>query len=205
MTNYKLTYFDFDGGRAESVRITFHAAGIEFEDHRISFPEFGETRGGFRFTAVPVLEVDGDAVTQSNGMLRYIGKQAGLYPEDGLQAMYCDEALGAVEDSYHKTVSTFFLEGDELIEARKKLVEHWLTPYLKGLNEILLRGGGEYFADGCLTVADLKVFVHIRSLLNGTLDHVSTDLVPQLAPALVEHHSRIEGEPVVVAYYNSRS
>ena len=204
MTTYKLTYFDFDGGRAEPVRIAFHAAGIEFVDHRISFPEFGEMRHGFRFTAVPVLEIDGIAVTQSNGMLRYIGKQTGLYPEDDLQALYCDEALGVVEDSYHKIVSTFFLEGDELIEARKKLVDNWLTAYLKGLDEVLTRGGGEYFADNRLTVADLKVFVQVRSLLNGTLDHVPADLVKQLAPALVEHQTRIESDPIVVAYYNSR-
>ena len=65
MTSYKLTYFDFDGGRAEPIRIAFHTAGIKFEDNRLSFPEFGEMRQSTRFNSVPVLEIDGAAVTQS--------------------------------------------------------------------------------------------------------------------------------------------
>jgi len=93
MTTYKLTYFDFDGGRAEPIRIAFHAAGVEFEDERISFADFGKMRGNTRFNSVPVLEIDGTAITQSNAMCRYVGKMAGLYPEDDLQALYCDEAL----------------------------------------------------------------------------------------------------------------
>jgi glutathione S-transferase len=205
MSTYKLTYFDFDGGRAEPIRIAFHAAGIDFEDDRLSFSEFGEMRHETRFNALPVLEVDGTAITQSNGMSRYIGKLAGLYPEDDLQALYCDEALGAVEDAYHHIVRTFGLEGDELKEAREKLAGGWLALYLRGLDEMLTRGGGAYFAANRLTVADLKVFVQIRSLLNGTLDHVPTDLVQRLAPNLVEHHARIESDPVVAAYYSSRS
>jgi glutathione S-transferase len=205
MTTYKLTYFDFDGGRAEPVRIAFHAAGVEFEDHRITFPEFGEMRSKFRFTAVPVLEVDGAAVTQSNGMLRYIGKQGGLYPEDNLQALYCDEALGVVEDAYHKMSRTFFLEGDALKQARQEFIDNWLTLFLKGLDEMLSRGGGQYFADNRLTVADLKVFIYLRHLISGNLDHVPADLVEKLAPALAQHHSRIEADPVVAAYYSSRS
>ena len=59
MTSYKLTYFDFDGGRGETIRIAFHAAGIDFEDIRWSFPEFSEMRHEVRFSAVPVLEIDG--------------------------------------------------------------------------------------------------------------------------------------------------
>ncbi len=205
MTNYKLTYFDFDGGRAEPLRIAFHAAGIDFEDHRISFPEFGEMRGSLRFNAVPVLEIDGTVVTQSNAMNRYIGKMAGLYPTDELQALYCDEVMEALEDLLHYIVQTFFLEGDELKEAREKLVDGWLSVFLKGLDELLVRGGGEYFADEALTMADLKTFVQIRSLCAGNLDHVPTDIVQRLAPGLVKHKERIESDPRVLAYYAARA
>lgn len=204
MANYKLTYFDFDGGRAEPLRIAFHAAGIDFEDHRISFPEFGEMRGDLRFNAVPVLEIDGTVVTQSNAMNRYIGKMAGMYPTDDLQALYCDEVMDALEDLLHYIVQTFFLEGDELRLAREKLVDGWLAVFLKGLDELLVRGGGEYFADKALTMADLKTFVQIRSLCAGNLDHVPTDIVQRLAPGLVEHKERIESDPRVIAYYAAR-
>ena len=203
MANYKLTYFDF-GGRAEPVRIAFHAAGIEFEDNRLSFPEFGEARSRLRFNSVPVLEIDDTVVTQSNGILRYVGKMAGLYPENALQALYCDEAMGAIEDLLHYIVQTFGLEGEELKAARQKLVDGWLSTYVKGLGELLKRGGGEYLADNRLTVADLKVSMQIKSLLDGVLDHVPTDLVQNLAPALVAHNERVQNDPIVVAYYASR-
>ena len=45
----------------------------------------------------------------------------------------------------------------------------------------LVAHGGQYFADGRLTVADLKVFVWIRHLTSGQLDHVPVDL-PDQAP-----------------------
>ena len=57
MSHYKLTYFDFDGGRGEPVRIALHAAGIDFEDHRIPFEEFMQMRPTMRFTCTPVLEM----------------------------------------------------------------------------------------------------------------------------------------------------
>jgi len=205
MSKYKLTYFDIDGGRAEPIRIAFHTAGITFEDHRISFPEFGEMRSGTRFNSVPVLEIDGAQVTQSNALNRYVGKMAGLYPTDDLQALYCDEVLDALEDISHYIVQTFGLQGEELKLAREKLVDGWLSTYLRGLDELLTRGGGEYFADSQLTLADLKVFVLIRSLCSGNLDHVPADIVQRVAPDLVAHQKRISTEPRVAAYYASRS
>ena len=204
MPDYKLTYFDFDGGRGEPVRIAFHAAGIEFEDERWSFPDFQEKRGDTPFNAVPVLEIDGTPITQSSSMCRYVGKLAGLYPDDPLQALYCDEAMDAAEDLTHFIVRTFGLEGDELKKAREELVAGWITTFLTGLSGLLERGGGEYFADGRLTVADLKVFLITQWLASGGLDHVPTDVVSTVAPKLADHYSRIKSDPIVTAYYESR-
>lgn len=205
MPGYTLTYFDFDGGRGEPIRIAFHVAGIDFEDNRLSFREFSEMRQGTRFNSLPVLEIDGAAVTQSNALCRYVGKMAGLYPADDLQALYCDEVLDALEDINHYIVPTFGLEGEGLRLAREKLADGWLSVYLKGLGELLARGGGRYFADNGLTVADLKAFVQTRWLRSGSLDHIPTDLVQRLAPGLVEHQQRIEVDSRVAAYYATRS
>ena len=204
MTTYKLTYFDFDGGRGEPIRIAFHYGGIEFEDDRISFEEFMKMRESTRFNSLPTMEIDGNVVTQTNAMLRHVGKKVGLYPEDEMQAYYCDEPMDAVEDMLHRIVATFGLEGEELRKAREELAAGWLTTFIKGLDELLERGGGEYFADNRLTVADLQVFVQTRSLASGTLDHVPTDFVEQIAPALAKHRDRVAADPIVTAYYATR-
>jgi glutathione S-transferase len=122
-----------------------------------------------------------------------------------VQALYCDEAMDAVEDLLHQIVQTFGLKGHELKAAREKLASGWISIYVKGLAEILERAGGEYFADNRLTVADLKVFVQIRSLRAGTLDHIPTDLVDKLAPGLVKHEERVGNDPIVTAYYAARA
>ena len=201
MTQFKLIYFDFDGGRAESIRLAFHIGGIDFEDVRLKFPEFREAQPSFRFHALPLLEIDSQPITQSNAHLRYVGKLAGLYPTDDLQALYCDEAMGAVEDVGHAVGKTLGLQGDALKQAREEFVQGRLATYIKGLDELLARGGGQFFADGRMTVADLKVFVETRTLAKGTLDHVPTNIVEELAPALAEHRERIANDPRVVAYY----
>jgi len=205
MSGYKLTYFDFDGGRGQPIRVALHAAGIEFVDNRLSFAEFGEMRESTRFSALPVLNIDNEAVTQSSAILRYVGKMAGLYPADDLQALYCDEVMDAVEDLSHHMGTTFGLQGEELRLAREKLVDGWLSIFLRGLDELLSRGGGEYFAANSLTVADLKASYVIRWLCSGSLDHIPADIVQQVAPGLVDHQQRVESDSRVVAYYAARS
>ena len=60
-------------------------------------------------------------------------------------------------------------------------------------------------AGDALTVADLKTFVTVRALRSGSLDHVPTDLVGNVAPNLAAHQERIGQEPVVEAYYADRA
>ncbi|NKB76998.1 MAG: glutathione S-transferase [Gammaproteobacteria bacterium] len=203
MTDYKLTYFDMNAGRGEPLRIAMHIANIQFEDVRWTFSEFSANRNSLRFNAVPTLEIDGAAFTQSNALSRYIGKMADLYPSDPVQALYCDEVLEALEDLSHHLVQTFGLEGDEFKAAREKFTDTRLTTFTKGFEELLSRGGGNYFSDNRLTIADLKMMVTIRSFRSGNLDHVPVDFIDNFTPSLVDFQNRIEQLPQVVAYYAS--
>jgi hypothetical protein len=55
---YKLTYFPVCG-RGGPLRQAFTIAGVNFEDERITFPEFGARKAAdaFPYGMVPVLEV----------------------------------------------------------------------------------------------------------------------------------------------------
>ena len=201
MTQLKLSYFDMHGGRGEPVRLALAIGGIAFEDHRFAFPEFAEIRKTVPFGQVPVMHVDGALVTQSDAILRYAGKLAGLYPTDAYQALLCDEVAYVVEENGVKLGPTFSMKGEEQKAARLALVNGSMPRYLAWLQTQLLANGGEYFADKRLTVADLKVFVDVRGLNSGRLDHVPADLVATVAPALNAHMDRIAKLPAVVAYY----
>ena len=204
MPKLVLTYFDFDGGRGEPARLALHIAGIAFEDRRIPFREWAPRRDSTPFRALPVLEVDGTVVTQSNSINRYVGKLAGLYPKDDWQALLCDEVMDAVEDMDVPIGNTIDLEGEAKKKARAELAAGLIPRYLGQLNARLKAAGGEYFADKRLTVADLKAWMMVRWLRSGVLDHIPTDLVDLHAPALVKHAERLAGQPKIAAYYASR-
>jgi len=148
-----------------------------------------------------VLEVDGQTLAQSNAINRYVGTLADLYPSDAWQAALCDEVMEAVEDINTKLAGTFFLREEEKKTQRKALVEGPIPFYLTRLQQRLEAHGGRYFAGDRLSVADLKVFVWIRHLKSGVLDHVPADLPDRVAPKLVEHYERIKNDPRVKAYY----
>jgi len=201
MPQLKLSYFDIHGGRAEPARLAMAIGGIAFEDHRFAYPEFADVRKTTPFNQVPVLHVDGVQITQCDSILRYVGKLANLYPAAPYQALLCDEVMYVVEEAAVKLGPTYRMTGDAQKEARLSLVNGHMPLYLGWLETQLKTHGGEYFADNRLTVADLKVFVDVRGLNSGRLDHVPTDLVEQVAPLLNVHAKRIAELPAVVQYY----
>ena len=122
MNQLKLTYFDFSGGRAEPARLAMHFRGIPFEDYRFAPSDFAEVRKATPLNQVPTLHVNDVQITQSDAITRYVGKLAGLYPEDAFQALLCDEVMGALEDINIKIGASFGLKGDDLKNARDALV-----------------------------------------------------------------------------------
>jgi glutathione S-transferase len=201
MPKLKLTYFDFHGGRGEPARLALSMGGIPFEDDRVSPSDWEQRKPNTPFGALPVLEVDGQTLAQSNAINRYVGKLTDLYPTDAWQAALCDEAMEAVEDINTKLGSTMFLPDEEKKVQRKALVDGPLSFYLSSLQRRLEAHGGRYFSADRLTIADLKVFVWIRHLRSEALDHIPADLPDRIAPKLVEHYQRVNSDPRIQAYY----
>src|SRR5215813_13877063 len=163
MSKLKLTYFDFHGGRGELARLALSIAGIPFEDDRAPGADWPRRKPSTPFGSLPVLEVDGAIVTQSNGINRYVGKPADLYPSDPWPAALCDEAMEAVEDIISKvSAATFSLPEDQKKAQGQALADGPITFFLTHLQQRLEAGGSQYFAGGWLSVADLRVFVWIR-------------------------------------------
>src|SRR5215216_3883280 len=72
MSGPKLTCFDFDGGRGECARLAFAIGGVPFIDDRVPFTAWKDRKADTPFGALPVLQVDGRTVAQSNGINRYV-------------------------------------------------------------------------------------------------------------------------------------
>src|SRR5437867_1923615 len=143
MAKLKLTYFDFHGGRGEPARLALAIGGIEFEDDRIPLQEWPRRKAGTPFGVLPVLEVDGQIVTQSNGINRYVGKLTDLYPADPWQAALCDEAMEAVEDITSEVSATFSLPEDQKKAQRQALADGPIPFFLTRLQQRLEAGGGQ--------------------------------------------------------------
>lgn len=204
MSDLKLTYFDFHGGRGEPVRLALSMGAVPFEDDRVAIADWPQRKGGTPYGAVPVLQVEGKTLAQSNAITRYVGKLTGLYPSDFWQAALCDEAMEAVEDVFQQIGPTLFLPEEEKKARREALAESTFPLFLKQLNKSLSDAGGRYFADDRLTIADLKVAMLVRQLNSGMLDHVPTDLVEREAPELLEHFRRVMNDPSIKGYYAKR-
>lgn len=204
MPKLVLTYFDIDGSRGEVARLAMQLAGIPFEDRRIPRKDWAAVRDNMPFQSLPILEVDGKVIAQSNTINRYVGKLAGLYPKDDWNAARVDEVMDAVEDISIMISRTFALEGEAKKLAREALAAGSIARFLQQLEARLKAGGGEWFVENRLTVADLKCHLFVRWLKSGMLDHVPADIVDQHAPLLAKHMDRVRSQPKIAAYYAAR-
>lgn len=182
MSNLKLrlSYFPFPG-RGGPIRDALNIGGIPFEDAHVPPDQFMRRKaaGEFPFGSLPVLDVETPAgkvtAAQSNALLRFVGRQTGLYPvDDPLRALKVDEALDFAEDFYH-LIAPSMAESDvgKRMAMRKVLAEEGLPRWAGYLDKLLVANGRTGFVVGSsLTVADLKLHWVVDKLTNGTLDGI---------------------------------
>ena len=131
---------------------------------------------------VPLLEVDGKILTQSQAIAPYCAKLAGIYPTDPFEAAKCDEVTQLInQDIRERTISPAMKEPDAEKKAamRKELGEEKLPAKFKILESFLQPSG--YFCGDSITIADLHAVGPSRSPLPQPLlctQHVLLDVRP---------------------------
>ena len=176
----KLTYFDFPG-RAEAIRDALRIGGIAFTDARVSHAEFRALRdaGALPFDSLPVLELaDGTVIGQSNTLLRYVGRLAGLMPTAPSEALRVEALLDSAEDFGGRVSSSIRTPDEALrIALSEELVRVWLPQWCRLLERSLAVDGKGWLVGSTLTIADLKLVHWFDKLTNGSLTGIPTDLL----------------------------
>jgi len=157
----KYHYFPFEGPRGGSITYALFHGDIQFEDERVAPQNWPEKRDSYPLKSLPVLEVNGKTYTQSNAILKFVGRLTGLYPKEcpGHQ-LQVDEVLDILEEIIAGFAAPMFkkMKAQQDFSAEKAtLVEHF-PKFLAGFETLLTRNGASPYVTGNkITVADIKL------------------------------------------------
>uniref|UniRef100_A0A6B2LJZ0 GST N-terminal domain-containing protein n=1 Tax=Arcella intermedia TaxID=1963864 RepID=A0A6B2LJZ0_9EUKA len=163
--------------------MAFRLAGVPFEDIRIPLSEWPQRKAAFPFGTVPVLEVDGRQLSNSNTILHYVGKAVGMQCGDAFQMAKADEFMNLVEEFVTAVFQALFrappAEKAQLVEELQKGA---VPRYLGWIEKTLAENGGTFSVGPELSVADLKLYPAMQAVLAGkAFPAPSLDPYPTLA------------------------
>ncbi|CAD7699072.1 unnamed protein product [Ostreobium quekettii] len=193
----KLTYFEARG-RAEPARLALCIGGVDFEDVRVNGEQFEKLKTSLPFGQLPVLEVDGEVITQSIAQQIYVGKLTGLYPQDPLAALRVDECQMLVVDLTDLIVPSLIeQDADKKAAMRKTLAEETLPKWFGMIEARLQSRGWSHAAGNELTVADLALYNFMMWIKRGVLDGIPSTIVdacPKLSAVVeaVDSHPKVK-------------
>lgn len=210
----KLVYFGIPA-LGEPLRLLLALGDFDWEDVKVTFPQWSELKGSSRWGQMPLLQVDGRELAQTKAIARFLAKQVSvdggraLYPSDLVAAYEVDEFVDAFEDVRGKLVPTFSIQDQAEKESARAAL---LAPGTGAAAQLLakLEAHCGTAASGCMvgsatTLADVWCFFFLNFLRCGFWDGISPDSVSAVHyPKLFAVERRVAALPKVAAYYGAK-
>ncbi|MDB4993485.1 MAG: hypothetical protein JWM74_917 [Myxococcaceae bacterium] len=199
MNKPRLIYLDAPISRGEECRLALHVAGVEFEDVRVKRDEWIALKPTTPFGSIPVLEMPGQRpLAQSNAILTLIGRLHGIHPKDDAEAAQHEAMMCHVEDLRATLGPAIRIaDPDEKKRVREELAATYLPAWAASTEKHI--GDGPFLAGAKLHVADLKLYMVVRWLSAGTLDHIPAAVFAKF-PKLVRLHDAVRDDARVRAW-----
>ena len=124
----KIVYFDFQG-RAQALRYILAAAGVEFEDVRLTFEQWGADKANKTYgdgVQLPVyIDDDGKIFSQSLATMKYLASKHGFAPTNDDALFESEWMIDTFEDcgKHPKFYPVLFGENPSE-EDQKEIIEH---------------------------------------------------------------------------------
>jgi len=164
----KLPYICFLISRP--VRFVFAYAGVEYEDVRLPKDDtWAEAKKTFTWGTVPVLEVDGQQLGQSNAILRYVAKKHNLAGDNDFESAKADEMVEAMNDLKKAAFAPFYEKDEAKKEELVATFKNETVPkYFKVWEKVLESNGGKLVGNN-FTYADFSIasYIDVINDLNG--------------------------------------
>lgn len=187
-----LTYFDFPGGRGEASRLAFHLSGAEWVDDRFG-GDWTAKKPTTPFGGLPTLELPGRGViSQCNAILSWIGREHGLLPTDSWEAARHEAILNAVETLRAEIATTGKSDEAEKRTAREAFAAGYFQRWATNVSEQIQ---GPFVGEE-ISVADLKLYVALRSYSTGVYDFVPTNILESF-PKITGLIAAVEAVPKI--------
>ncbi|MGB5068276.1 MAG: glutathione S-transferase family protein [Albidovulum sp.] len=200
MSKIRVTYFDFAGSRGEEVRLALTIAGVDFDDNRVSHDDFAQLKPGLPFGALPVLDMEGHpTLGQSNAILRLIGRQHGLHPDDPFEAARHDALMDATEDLRQRISPTMRMTDPAAKKAARAALSRDYIPQWAGHVDRQI-GAGPFVAGDRPSVADIKLYIVDKWISSGAVDDIAPEIFDG-SPKLKALAEAVMTLPAVVKWY----
>lgn len=140
--DYKLIYFNARG-RAEHIRYIFAVTGIPYVDERVPKERWPELKKTMLYGMLPILEIDGKPIAQSNAVARYLARKHGLAGQDEWESMLCDVLVDTLGDlkqilwQYRTELDPFKKE-----EKKARLIKETIPFYLNKFEQTVAENDG---------------------------------------------------------------
>ncbi|KAE9554735.1 hypothetical protein FO519_002063 [Halicephalobus sp. NKZ332] len=204
MVHYKLYYFNVRG-RGEAIRQVFALAKVPFDDHRLELETWGSFKEETPFGQVPVLEVDGVKIANTNAILRYLGREFNLAGSNNLENAKIDSLGDLLIDAQLKEgirefgpICLGFTKADK-DEFFKLKIRPALTQVASSYEKFLVENGGAPLAIDKVTWVDILA----AEFFSKFIEYGEKDAL-EAYPHIMELIDRIHNLPEIKQHISKR-